>query len=123
MLAKAFLIRQVTVPEVANGLHRSHASPTLPDLPIIGLEALLSLAEWIEERRIKSQQGGSSCDDHPANASPPRRNESRARPPLSRLWLALTDDQRKRTLRALSRVVVHQLAGRPGGRGVAHDEP
>src|SRR5262245_59242945 len=42
-----------------------------PDLPIIGLEALLSLVEWIEERRIQSQQGGPQCDDHRANVSPP----------------------------------------------------
>ena len=35
----------------------------------------------------------------------------------------LTDDQRQRTLRALSRVVAHQLAGPPVATGVAHDEP
>jgi hypothetical protein len=45
---------------------RSH-----PDLPIIGLPALLSLVEWNEGRRINSQQGGSSCNDLQANASPP----------------------------------------------------
>ena len=43
----------------------------IPDLPIIGLPALLSLVEWIEGRRIKSQQGGPSCDDLRANVSPP----------------------------------------------------
>src|SRR5512135_3407150 len=43
----------------------------IPDLPIIGLPALLSLVEWIEERRIKSEQGGSPCDDLRANVSPP----------------------------------------------------
>src|SRR5262249_61411647 len=42
-----------------------------PDLPIIGLAALLSLVKWIEGRRIESQQGGPSCDDHRANVSPP----------------------------------------------------
>ena len=55
---------------------------------------------------------------------PPRAGPSpRARPPLGRLWLALTDDQRQRTLQALSRVVAHQLAAPPAGREVAHDEP
>ena len=37
----------------------------------IGLTALLSLVEWIEARRIKSQQGGPSCDDHQSSVSPP----------------------------------------------------
>src|SRR6185312_9494113 len=42
-----------------------------PDLPIIGLPALLSLVEWNEARRIKSPHGGSSCDERQANVSPP----------------------------------------------------
>ena len=50
-----------------------------PDLPIIGLAALLSLVEWIEERRIKSQQGGPSCDDHQANVSPPAPDRAQPR--------------------------------------------
>ena len=61
-----------------NGPRSSKRTPTevtprrpSSDLPIIGLAALLSLVEWIEERRIKSQQGGPSCDDHQANVSPP----------------------------------------------------
>jgi hypothetical protein len=90
---------------------------------IIGLAALLSLVKWFEERRIKSQQGGPSCDDHHANLSPPRRTEPKACPPLGRLWLALTDDQRQRTLRTLSRVVAHQLAAPPAGKEGTHDEP
>src|SRR5512143_4102752 len=43
----------------------------IPDLPIIGLTALLRLVEWIEERRITSQQGGPPCVDLRANVSPP----------------------------------------------------
>ncbi|WP_422923313.1 hypothetical protein [Singulisphaera sp. PoT] len=54
---------------------------------------------------------------------PPRRTGPRAFPPPGRLWLALTDDRRQRTLRALSRVMAHQLAAPPAGREVAHDEP
>jgi hypothetical protein len=42
---------------------------------------------------------------------------------LGRLWLALTDDQRQKMLRTLSRVVAHQLAEPPAGREVLHDEP
>ncbi len=42
-----------------------------PELPIIGLPALLSLAHWCDARRLVARQGGSSCDTPEPNLSPP----------------------------------------------------
>ena len=41
-------------------------------LPIIGVPALLKLADWSRLRREQSQHGGSSCDTTPPVQSPPR---------------------------------------------------
>ena len=69
------------------------------------------------------QQGGSPCSTQGVNLSPPRRTKQPARVPLNRLWLALPDENRRRTLQTLSRVVAQQVASLPSIPEVTHEKP
>ena len=88
-------------------------------LPIIGVPALLKLADWSRLRLEQAQHGGSPCDTPRPGQSPPRTLKPSQRIPLTHLWEALPQSDRDRTLLTLSRVVAQQLpktSRRQGGR-------
>lgn len=65
-----------------------------PELPIIGLPALLSLAHWHDARRHVAQQEGSSCDTPESGLSPPAPDRGGGRCPAES---ALASPARRRS--------------------------
>ena len=73
---------------------------------MIGLPALLQLAEWCRKRR-EMDQGGVPCD-RLQRVSPPRRNAKESIP-LKELWQVLLPGTRQKVLQTLGRIVTQQL--------------
>ena len=86
--------------------------------PIIGMSALLKLAEWWESR-VNLAQGGVSCPDKEVCLSPPRL-AAKGVVPLDQLWILLAPERRQQALRILAGVVARQLVPLP--RKEADDE-
>ena len=58
---------------------------------------------------------------HRARSVPPRPPEPTQRVPLTRLWQALPQADRHRTLRTLSRIVAQQLPRPPADKEADHE--
>jgi hypothetical protein len=76
------------------------------NLPIIGLSALLQLAEWSQSRRERDQQGGLPCPPFALEMSPP----------APRTADGATPDQ-PALARSAGRRTAEDLAGTEPGRG------
>jgi hypothetical protein len=109
---------------IAQGRRRNQTTPEVQPCrsslghPIIGVPALLKLADWCRLRRERSQHGGSPCDTHRPDQFPPRPLKGRSPTPLTQLWKALTQSDRDRMLLTLSRVLAQQLPGLRTGKKV-----
>ena len=93
------------------------------DLPIIGLPALLQLVGWSEAHRHLAHRGGSACVNIESSCPPRAGPTPKPSVLLSHLWPALADEDRRRTLQALSRVVAQQLMSPPTWPEVTHERP
>jgi hypothetical protein len=91
---------------------------------MIGVAALLQLADWSQERRQRNQPGGASCvnPEPPLSPPPPPRKLTPLRQP-SQLWLALPAEERTQILNALSRVVAEHLTPPPKPQEATHEQP
>ncbi len=88
---------------------------------MIGLQALLQMVEWHQERQKKHQQGGLSCANFEPPLSPPRRGWLTTKFNPQQIWPNLSVEERNRILGTLIRVVAQQVAKPLEGKEVTHE--
>jgi hypothetical protein len=98
-------------------------SPAACELPMMGVAALLQLADWSHARRRGFSQEEPHASTSNRRCPPPRpRKLTRPRQP-SQLWRVLPLEDRARILNALSRVVAEHLTLPPKLKEVTHEQP